>query len=1239
MKKFRLSFLLLSLLLIAVGARADEITVNEGEATNGFVPIYGYYADDYTRSQFIIPAANLADMDKNYITKMMFYAAADAEWGNAKFDVYLSEVKEETFESAAAYDWDDLTKVYEGSLSVVNGVMVVELDNPYEYKGGNLLVAFSETVEGSYKSVSWRGVAATAAAISGYNGSSPEAISFSIRDFLPKTTFEYSATFNSCKKPKDVTVSGITNKGATISWTSDANKWDISYTNLTTGNQGIFTFEGEPSLFFNSPNAGDAFRVKIRTVCDENNKSDWTEPITFITDACDEVDKCFITYELGDSYGWGWFGGAALQVVDHESGKVIATLTNNTGQPVQSGEVAVCPDRQIDFVWVSGGSYDSQICSYTIYDVSGEIIAEHGLEAYTEGVQSSYIVDCTVETDCLTPVDFAVTDVTAHSATLSWTEKGTSTSWKVFYMGENDDAVTIVETSENPFTLTGLEPETQYNALVAPTCDEEKQSTIISFTTPAACLLPTDVAASPVATSAEITWTGYSDSYIVQYRPKSENMERVYFEDFESVTIPEGWTTLDKDGDGKTWTIWDPAANNLDTVDGAGNPTVFDLRSMTSASWDNTGALHPDNWLISPELDLQGQLSVWLRGQDPSYAKEHFAIYVSTTGTNIADFEEVMAETETTGVYKEYTADLDDYAGKKGYIAIRHFNCTDMFRLNLDNFAIYAVQNEPWTELTTDEESIEITGLTPETTYEYRVQGVCEEANSKWTAINNFTTVAGCPVPFDVTVEPEATTATVNWLGESESYNVRYRKAAEENASFFDDFESGIDKWTVIRNGEGTANTDWRLYNPANFQTPIPAHSGNYVAMSRSWASNSYNVDNWLISPQVTLDGTLKYWVRDDGQYHEHYEIYVSTKGNEIADFGDEPFYSPGNASNQWTEVSVDLSSFKGQQGYIAIRHTDYDQDYLFIDDFGIYGEPTTFDWVNLSTDETTAELTDLEMGTEYEVQVQGVCDNQPTEWSNSVFFTTATQLELLDDDLAQPEGAKNTDIITANQGKPANVVLKNRVFYKDGNWNTLCLPFNLTEEQIAESPLAGATICGLYYANVEGTHVDIQFTPATEITSDWVYIFKWEEQGENIVDPVFNGVTIDYSNPEGPILYTSDYSFFVLGNYSTVVANPAEDDVYAYYLGADNKLRYSTETVNLHTFRIYFNFFKNDVDPSTIEFNLNFDGEETTGIVEVDGARKANAHEGTYNLQGMKMNDTKQKGIYIQNGRKVVIK
>ena len=101
-------------------------------------------------------------------------------------------------------------------------------------------------------------------------------------------------------------------------------------------------------------------------------------------------------------------------------------------------------------------------------------------------------------------------------------------------------------------------------------------------------------------------------------------------------------------------------------------------------------ALTPDNYLITPQVELKGTLRFMAKGQDPSYADEHFAVYVSTAGnTDVADFTEVLSEQVVTGEYQQYEVDLSSFEGQQGYIAIRHFNVTDMFRLNVDNFGIY----------------------------------------------------------------------------------------------------------------------------------------------------------------------------------------------------------------------------------------------------------------------------------------------------------------------------------------------------------------------------------------------------------------------------------------------------------------------------------------------------------------------------------------------------------------------
>jgi hypothetical protein len=107
--------------------------------TNDVVPVYGYWADSYSRSQFVIAEADLADMAGCDVSAMTFYSTtSSANWGNASFDVYLKQVQESTISSLK--DWNTLDKVYSGNLSIVGNKMVITFAEPYYYEGGNLLV-------------------------------------------------------------------------------------------------------------------------------------------------------------------------------------------------------------------------------------------------------------------------------------------------------------------------------------------------------------------------------------------------------------------------------------------------------------------------------------------------------------------------------------------------------------------------------------------------------------------------------------------------------------------------------------------------------------------------------------------------------------------------------------------------------------------------------------------------------------------------------------------------------------------------------------------------------------------------------------------------------------------------------------------------------------------------------------------------------------------------------------------
>ena len=157
----------------------------------------------------------------------------------------------------------------------------------------------------------------------------------------------------------------------------------------------------------------------------------------------------------------------------------------------------------------------------------------------------------------------------------------------------------------------------------------------------------------------------------------------VFLEDFEhDGELPEDWTFIDADGDENNWAIWDSSQNDVHSGDYA----------LSSESYiNNVGALTPDNWAITPAITIPygASLSFWMNGQDADWAAEHMQVYVGTEPT-IDSMEEFSPELIATGDYERYEYNLEKYEGQTVYIGFRHYNITDMFRLNLEDVAVIA---------------------------------------------------------------------------------------------------------------------------------------------------------------------------------------------------------------------------------------------------------------------------------------------------------------------------------------------------------------------------------------------------------------------------------------------------------------------------------------------------------------------------------------------------------------------
>ena len=134
------------------------------------------------------------------------------------------------------------------------------------------------------------------------------------------------------------------------------------------------------------------------------------------------------------------------------------------------------------------------------------------------------------------------------------------------------------------------------------------------------------------------------------------------------------------------------------------------------------------------------------------------------------------------------------------------------------------------------------------------------------------------------------------------------------------------------------------------------------------------------------------------------------------------------------------------------------------------------------------------------------------------------------------------------------------------------------------------------------------------------------------ITDPVFSTVTIDDTNRD---VAFSGGSF--KGTYQTIAFDKEDQSIL--FLGAKNTLYYPLTGATIGAFRAYFQL--HDPQASIRAFRLNFgDGDEAQGITTTNFTNFTNSSGAWYTLDGVKLDKMPtRKGVYIRNGRKVVIK
>ena len=159
-------------------------------------------------------------------------------------------------------------------------------------------------------------------------------------------------------------------------------------------------------------------------------------------------------------------------------------------------------------------------------------------------------------------------------------------------------------------------------------------------------------------------------------------------------------------------------------------------------------------------------------------------------------------------------------------------------------------------------------------------------------------------------------------------------------------FENGIPaswgNFDVDGDGHSWVVLDWEEdgYNP---------HTGNACVTSASYdfEDEELTPNNYLITPAITIPSdltvdnnlALRWWAAaQDGNFPaDHYEIYISTTGNTVADFNTPAVFMETLYTDVWLQQSLNLTPYIGQTIYIAFVHNNCEDEFVMkLDDIEI---------------------------------------------------------------------------------------------------------------------------------------------------------------------------------------------------------------------------------------------------------------------------------------------------------------
>lgn len=293
-----------------------------------------------------------------------------------------------------------------------------------------------------------------------------------------------------CSKPITLVSTNITATTATLSWTQPSNP-DTSMTSawevlvVPAGSPApLATTVGVPSsvnpYLITGLTPATCYTFYVRAICSETDSSAWSLASNFCTQALPPICGGQFT----DTGGWnGNYGNNEMittVICPNNSGESVnvtfasfSTETTNDVLKVYDGNSATL--SQISSSNAGGGYWGNTIPgpfhSTTADGCLTFVFSSNATATYSGWLAN---ITCVPQPSCLKPTDLAVTSISANSASLTWTDNSTVSSWEVIALpvGTSPTENSIGQiVNTNPAVITGLNGGTSYSFYIRGNCN------------------------------------------------------------------------------------------------------------------------------------------------------------------------------------------------------------------------------------------------------------------------------------------------------------------------------------------------------------------------------------------------------------------------------------------------------------------------------------------------------------------------------------------------------------------------------------------------------------------------------------------------------------------------------------------------------------------------------------------------------------------------------------------------